>query len=419
VLFGAYRVDQEVGKLLLGKPHRMDVLASRAYEDRRAIETSLIKVLDNPDSGEARKRACRALEDYGFVARQSAALLMASDAYQRATAARTLGQIGSPSALPFMLEALYDSDQIVRTQAVAGLGALKLPAAIGAILDMARRHPDMPAALLSNALNSCSFDTVVGLDFGESDPAIECNAWTGEITKLEPSAKFKELPEWLDAEELPDVLERLESTDPEARMAAARSLADYPTQRAVLALASIAGNDPEPLVRSTAVTSLGMIDHESVFAYVLVALADESKEVSAAAARTLSRLNFDRADAYVRIMETSDEATLRNVARSCIKAGIARQTIDRLASEDRRNAYEAFSLLSLLAKANEITPIMDAIQNHPNLEVRLSAVRMLGLFGRPEIVHELRELAARDVLPAKLRTAIVEVVHKIDHTQLA
>ena len=36
--FGAYRIDQEVGKLVLGKPHRMDVMASRVPDDRRAIE---------------------------------------------------------------------------------------------------------------------------------------------------------------------------------------------------------------------------------------------------------------------------------------------------------------------------------------------------------------------------------------------
>src|SRR5881394_2963529 len=45
--FGAYRVDQEVGKLLLGKPHRSDVISSRSPEDRRAIEASLIKALES------------------------------------------------------------------------------------------------------------------------------------------------------------------------------------------------------------------------------------------------------------------------------------------------------------------------------------------------------------------------------------
>src|SRR5687768_16856080 len=75
-LFGSYRVDQEIGKLILGEPHRMDVLASRAPEDRRAMEVALIKALTSPNtSEEGRQRARQALEEYGFVARQSATLL--------------------------------------------------------------------------------------------------------------------------------------------------------------------------------------------------------------------------------------------------------------------------------------------------------------------------------------------------------
>src|ERR1051325_1988256 len=50
--FGAYRIDQEVGKLVLGKPHRMDVLASRVPEGRRAIEASLINCLGSSRSEE-------------------------------------------------------------------------------------------------------------------------------------------------------------------------------------------------------------------------------------------------------------------------------------------------------------------------------------------------------------------------------
>ena len=49
-VYGAYRIDQEVGKLVLGKPHRMDVMASRVPDDRRAIEASLIKALESSDA---------------------------------------------------------------------------------------------------------------------------------------------------------------------------------------------------------------------------------------------------------------------------------------------------------------------------------------------------------------------------------
>jgi HEAT repeat protein len=419
-MFGAYRVDQEVGKLLLGQPHRMDVLASRAPEDRRAVENSLVKALHAPETDmDARRRAREALEDYGFVARLSAALLLAPEGYERAAAARSLGELEALSSLPFLLEALYDSEPIVRTQAVTTLGALKQPAAIGALLDMARRHPEMPASLLSRVLSACSLDC---LDFGDassSEPELLSlsaapGPFTGEITKLETSTHVEELPEWIEDDRLRDALARLESTDAETRKQAARQLAQFQVQRSVHALSELAANDIEPSVRAAAITSLGDINHESVFASVLIAFADEAREARAAAARAISHLSFDRADAYVRLLDTINPDRLRDVAHACIKGGMAAQAIERLASEDRRQAYEAFALLSLLAKSNETEPILDAITNHKDYNVRLSAVRLMGLSGQPEAVQQLRHLAVKDGLPEKLRTALLEVVYKID-----
>ncbi len=423
-LFGAYRVDQEVGKLVLGQPHRMDVLSSRAPDDRRALEVSLLKALTAPDTGEdGHRRARVALEEYGFVARQSAALLLAPDAYERANAAQTLGEIGSSASLQFLLEALYDAEAIVRTRAVESLGALQLPSAIGALLDMARRHPEMPAALLSRALSACSVDTfdIFGTEAPSPRPLLSADAgepFTGDITNLEPAAVIEQLPEWLEDEALVGALNDAENPDAEIRAIAARSLAQFQVQRSVAALTELASRDAESSVRAAAVTSLGAIDHESVFAPVIIAFGDEAREVRAAAARSLSRLNFDRADAYVRVAETADAKTMREVARACIKAGMAGQAIDRLASEDRRPAYEAFSLLSLLAKSGETTPITDAIEHHADMNVRLSAVRLLGLAGGIEAAGRLRQLAVRDSVPEKVRSAVLEVVYKMDQAQI-
>lgn len=424
VLFGAYRVDQEVSKMVLGQPHRSDVLASRSTDDRRAIETSLIRcMMDEELEGDARQRARQALEDYGFVARESAALLLAHDAVDRASAARTLGEVGSPSALPFLLEALYDSEPIVRNQAVSSLGALKQPAAIGALLDLAWRHPEIPAPLLSRVLSACSLECerIEGeLGFGDDEHHASIHdAFTGEITRFEPAAQVEALPEWLEDEELEEALSRLESVDVEARTAAARSLAQFQVQRAVEALKLMVMRDAEPSVRATAVNSLGAIGHESVFAPVMIAFADEAREVRAAAARSLSRLNFDRADAYVRLADSADAETMRQVALACIKGGMASQAVDRLASEDRRQAYEAFSLLAILAKANEVEPILFAIEHHDNMQVRLNAVKLLGMSGQPQILGALRHLAVRDHVPEKVRTTLLEVVYKIDQMQPA
>ena len=421
-LYGAYRVDQEVGKLVLGQAHRMDVLSSRAPDDRRAIETSLLKAMNAPESNdEGRRRAREALEEYGFVARQCASLLLAHNAYDRASAARALGGLNSKSSLPFLLEALYDAETIVRTEAVMSLGTLKIPSAIGALLDMARRHPEMPAALLTNALTACSVECFDFFDISTSDRLLldtgDGDVYRGEITHLDSAAAVEALPEWFEDEELSEALGRLRHSDVEARAAAARRLAQFHVQRSVEALTSLAADDPEPVVRSAAVTSLGEIEHESVFGAVLMAFADEAREVRAAAARSLSRMSFDRADGYVRLIETANDETLRRVASASIKAGMVGQAIERLISEDRRLAYEAFSLLSLLVKANETEPLMDAIANHPEMSVRLALIRLSGSIGQPELATQFRYLAVREGIPENISTALMEVVYKIDQAQ--
>lgn len=418
VTFGAFRIEQEVEKMVRGEAHAIDVLAARAPDDRRAVETSLLKALSSPESSEPeRMRARRALEEYGFVARQSAALLLAPDAYERSSAARSLGQIRSSAALPFLVEALHDSDTVVRTEAVASLGALGQPSAIGALLDLARRHPEVSPLLLSHALTSCSVDSIQMVAGGGGFVLASDALFSGEITHLEPAPEIEQLPEWLEDESLAEALERLESADVEARVAAAQHLAQFQVQRAVAALASMAAADRDASVRAAAVTSLGLIGHESVFTPVLLAMADEAREVRAAAARAFSRLNFDRADAYVRVVETADVETLRTLAEACVNAGLARQALDRLGSEDRRQSYEAFSLLSLVARGGQSEVILNVVKAYPDLKARLAAARLLALQGEEEVCARLRDIALADDTPEKLREAILEVVARSGQEQ--
>ena len=418
-LYGAYRIDQEVGKLILGQAHRMDVLASRAIDDRRAIETSLTKGLNLPDLDESgRRRAREALEEYGFVARQCATLLLAPDPFERTSAARSLGEIKSAAALPFLLESLYDSESIVRNQAVVSIGELKLPSAIGALLDIARTHPDVPSGLLSRTLSACS---VEGLDFFDAMPIEPAQLGSGhdvsvieQITQLEPATSVEELPEGSDDEQLTRALAAIGSVDAQERAEALKALGQFRTRSSVEVLTRLARHDSEPNLRAMAIFSLGSIDHESVFAAILIGMADESREVRAAAARALNRLSFDRADAYVRVIEASDEETIGNVAKACIQAGIVSQNVDRLASSDYRQAYETFSLICLLAKANMNDPILNVIADHPNVDVRLKAVHLLAATGQPGIFEHLRQLAVRDGVSEEVKTALLEAMYKLD-----
>jgi hypothetical protein len=124
----------------------------------------------------------------------------------------------------------------------------------------------------------------------------------------------------------------------------------------------------------------------------------------------MSRLSFDRADAYVRVIESADDAALREVAQAAIKAGLAAQAISRLNSEDRRQAYEAFSLLTLCAKAGEVHPILDTIECHRDIEVRLTCIRLLGPSLNPELGEQLARIASNGGVPERVRRAIIETM---------
>jgi HEAT repeat protein len=308
----------------------------------------------------------------------------------------------------------------VRNQAVSSLGALKMPAAIGALLDIARRHPDIPASLLSQTLSACSVESLGYLDSSLAEtPSLAEGQIGADLSEFQPFKSFEDLPEGSEDAELTDALGQLENADDQTRGRVVRQLGMHHAQRSVSALSSMVINDLDPAVRAAAVSSLGSIDHESVLAPVLIGLADESRIVRAAAARTLTSLHFDRADAYVRVTETGDQETLQRVARACISTGLVAQAVDRLASEDRHQAYEAFSLFSLLARAKEVQPIIDVIENHQDDEVRLCAVRVLNVAATSEVAPRLRQMVGNENVPENVRTAVLEVLFKLDADQPA
>ncbi|HYH86551.1 MAG TPA: HEAT repeat domain-containing protein, partial [Pyrinomonadaceae bacterium] len=242
--FGSYRIDQEVARLVQGKSHSIEIIASRSPDDRRAVETSLLKSLRSQETDEdGRRRARTALEDYGFVARSCAALLLGAESFERASAARTLGEMKSAHALPFLVEALYDADSVVRIECVQGLGALGMPSAIGALLDVASRHTDLSASILGPVLTACSVESVeLSFDaLGESRTFADAGAddgdfFEGELGALGRVSNFEELPEWIEDDMFKGALENLTSAEVETRVVSAQQLAQFQVRRAVEAL---------------------------------------------------------------------------------------------------------------------------------------------------------------------------------------
>jgi len=342
--------------------------------------------------------------------------LSSSDPFDRTMAARTLGEIGSSAALPSLLEALHDSEAIVRNQVISSIGELRLPSAIGALIDAARNQSELPKGLVSRALAACSIEPVELADAVAPSFSNDLVSDSGifDFTQLgQTESPIEELPETIEDDSLNEALTKATSDSPEVRSEAVKTLAQFPVKSAIATLVSMAQQDQESMVRSLAVSSLGFIDHELIFPAVLIGMADESRDVRAAAARALSRLSFDRTAAYGTLVRVADDQTLRDVAQACVKAGIVSQNIDRLASRDRRQAYEAFCLISLLAKAGVTAPILEAIENHQNMGVRLSVIHLLASTGDDSVFEQLQQIAGNDELAEEIKIAALNEMYTI------
>ncbi len=202
--------------------------------------------------------------------------------------------------------------------------------------------------------------------------------------------------------------------DEEIRDLAVRILTRFKTRNSVEALSQVALYDLSSNLRSKAVSVLADFDHESVFETILLCCADPTREVRAAAARGLFRLSFDRADAWSRIAETHDEFKMRQAALAAKEADLVKRSFDRLVHPDHKIAYEAVTLLSLMINAGEIEGIFKAIENHPDRNVKLALVHVIGLTKDEGTLSNLYELLEKTTLSKELKDKIDESIQSFE-----
>ncbi len=198
--------------------------------------------------------------------------------------------------------------------------------------------------------------------------------------------------------------------DEAVRELAVRILMAFKTRNSVDALAQIALYDLSSNLRSKAVTTLTEFDHESVFEAILLACADPTREVRAAAARGLFRLSFDRADAWKRIIATRDEYRMKHAARAAIESGIAQKSFDRLLHDDMKVAYEAFALVGLLIKSGEIEEIFAAIRDSKDERIKFALLHVLSVVRDDRALKELNKLRIDATIPENIAAKVKETV---------
>jgi hypothetical protein len=253
-----------------------------------------------------------------------------------------------------------------------------------------------------------------GITGGEHESASSEDLPVFNFTGILPAKPFTPLPLSND-ESLLSAIEQVHDEyeeDEEVRDLAVRILTAFKARNSVEALSQVALYDLSSTLRSKAILTLTEFDHESVFEPILIACADPTREVRAAAARGLTRLSFDRADAWARISQTGEKGRMRQAARAAMESGFVERSFDRLIHPDRYHAYEAFVLLSLLVKSGETKPIFNALRNHKDKNVQLAILHLLKVNREEEFLDELVGLSVDRGLSDDLRAEINKVVEE-------
>ena len=165
--------------------------------------------------------------------------------------------------------------------------------------------------------------------------------------------------------------------------------------------------------RAAAVDELARLGGEDAFRHINTAFDDQSVEVRSTAARALFHSQDNRAAALTRALREATPARRRKIGAAIASSGLAQEAIRNLTGESRDKTYDAFSLLFLMSKAGETQPLMRAIEDHPNIEVRLAVVKLLALSGQPDILPAFRRMAVRGSLPPEVRSAVLEAIYQI------
>jgi hypothetical protein len=141
-------------------------------------------------------------------------------------------------------------------------------------------------------------------------------------------------------------------------------------------------NSVDPYKRAAAVAELARSGSPDAFSRIVVCFDDHSSHVRNAAARALRKLEPDRTvDLFNRALEEASADRRRNIGAAIAASGLATDAINNLASESREDTYNALSILFVMAKTGEVSPLLQAVEEHRDDEIGKAVSKLLTLSG--------------------------------------
>lgn len=173
-------------------------------------------------------------------------------------------------------------------------------------------------------------------------------------------------------------------------------------------------NDQDPAVRGAALKEVCVTASTAdAFQLITQSFDDPSTQVQKAALSALLELQQDRAAALTQALRESTPERRCRIGKAIAESGLAEEAIQSLIDERAARAHEATKILFLMCKAGEFQPLIRAVEEHPNVAIRLRAITLLASSAHCDVVSTLRKVAVRASLPSEVRSGALSALQQI------
>lgn len=150
------------------------------------------------------------------------------------------------------------------------------------------------------------------------------------------------------------------------------------------------------------------------FHRLAASLGDATAADRAPVVRKLYKMDPERTATFLNttLQECTSEER-QQIGTALEDSGLVAEAIRNLTGNSHTRSYRAFSLLFLVAKAGAVRPLLRIIEDHPNTELRLALIRLLGSSQAPDLVFQFQRLVSNNSLPTELSNAAREVIASI------
>jgi HEAT repeat protein len=353
---------REVKDLVAGRSITAEVTRPSDPVTRQIVAEQLLAAMTGADTAE-QERARKIFISHGYLDETTARFRSANSAADRAAAAHTLGIVGSSLATAHLVAGIFDSEPEVCRAAAEALAKIGDPAVSLGPLNLLTNTRSDPPATERSKFAAPSLAIVEPERLVEPERRVGFEPATGFARSVEPARGVEP-----------------ESNVEDHTLATGSDVDDVPAE-IVAGLASLLPQD-----RVDALARLTQSGAKATFKLIVNSFADVSPDVRNAAARALYELDPDHsAEPFGRAIEGSSAEQGRNIGVALAASGVAGRAIEDLAGDSREDAYNSLCLLFAMAKTGEIRPLIKAIEQHPNSEVRRAAVKLLTLNGQSEL----------------------------------